>query len=261
MRRFWERVRAVPRWGWGLGLLCLALQYGLYRLGAYLSAALGTASHAFPCKLPVIDDLIPPVPAFVVIYLFSYVFWVCGTAAVTLTDRRNLVRYLIGLLLAYMVGFLFFVFLPTRMDRAEEGLLELGNRAGLFDRILRIVYAADGRGEAFNLFPSYHCLASAYCYLGVRKQPEISRGYRRYSLVMTVLISLSTVLTKQHYFADVVGGIGISVLCYALVRKLDPGKRAAEEMTGSVGGRGDYAPSGNRDSVVESTQKPGNGGI
>ena len=32
MRRFAERVREIPRWGWGFGLLCLALEYGLYRL-------------------------------------------------------------------------------------------------------------------------------------------------------------------------------------------------------------------------------------
>ena len=49
---------------------------------------------------------------------------------------------------------------------------------------------------AFNLFPSYHCLISTYCYLGVRKQPEISRGFRIYSLVMAALIGLSTLLTK-----------------------------------------------------------------
>ena len=229
MERFWERVRAVPWWGWGFGLLCLALQYGLYRLGAYLSAALGTARCAFPCCLPVIDGLIPLAPPFILVYLFAYVFWICGPAAVSLTGRRNSINHLAGLFLAYAVGFLFFLFLPTCMDRAEEGLLEMGSRPGLCRRLLGIVYAADGGEKAFNLFPSYHCLTSVSCYLGVRKRQEISRGYRIYSLVMAILISLSTLLTKQHYFLDAVGGAGIALLCHTLADRWDPGKGAAEK--------------------------------
>jgi membrane-associated phospholipid phosphatase len=231
MRRFAERVREIPRWGWGFGLLCLALEYGLYRLGAWLSVVLGTAARAIPCKIPVIDDRISLVPVFVVIYLFSYVFWVCGPAAVSLIGRRNLINYLAGLILAYGIGFLFFILLPTCMDRTAEGLLDQAARPGPFNWVLGIVYAADGGERAFNLFPSYHCLAGAYCYLGVRKRQEISRGYRIYSLVMAVLIALSALLTKQHYFIDVLGGVGIALLCHGLIQWLDPGKRAEEKDT------------------------------
>ena len=42
---------------------------------------------------------------------------------------------------------------------------------------------------------------------------------------MTILICMSTVFTKQHYFLDIVGGLGISVICYAVVQKLDPAGR------------------------------------
>lgn len=227
MRRLAERVRAIPLWGWGFGLLFLALEYGLYRLGAWLSIVLGTASYSFPCRLPGIDDRIPLVPVFVVVYVFSYVYWVCGTAAVTLTGRRNFINYIAGLSLAYAVGFLFFVFLPTYMDRTAEGLTELGS--GAFSRMLKFIYAADGGERGFNLFPSYHCLTSVCCYLGVRKRPEISRGFRIYSLVMAILISLSAVLTKQHYLVDAAGGVGIAFLCFLAARRWDPGKRAEEE--------------------------------
>ena len=227
MRRFVARVRAVPRWGWAFGFIYFALQYGMYRLGALLSRVLGTIAWSFPCKLPVIDDLIPIVPPFAVIYLFSYVFWICGPVAVSLTKRRNFVNYIVGLSLAYVVGFLFFVFLPTCMDRVQEGLMAAAARPGAFNALLRTIYAADGSDMAFNLFPSYHCLISAYCYLGVRRQPEISRGFRAYSLVMAILISLSTVFTKQHYVVDIFGGWAISLASWALMNRLDPGARAA----------------------------------
>ena len=227
MKRFWNGLRRVPWWGWCFGFGYFALQYGVYRLGAYLSRVLGTVSYALPCKIPVIDDLFPVVPVFAVIYLGCYISWIIGPMAVSLTKRRNFANYIIGLSLAYLIGFLFFVFVPTYMDRTAENLMAVGDKPGFFNALLAWVYSADGSERAFNLFPSYHCLTSAYCYLGVRRQPEISKGFRIYSFVMALLVCLSTLYTKQHYFIDVVGGVGIAVACYALVERLDPGKRFA----------------------------------
>ena len=224
MKRFWETVKSIPRWGWIVGFVYFGLQYGMYRLGDWISRLTGTIERAFPPKIP-FDDLIPIIPVFAVIYLFSYVFWICGPIAVSLTKKRNFVNSIVGLSLAYLIGFLFFVFLPTCMDRSREGLMEVASRPGLFNWLLSIIYGADGSGMAFNLFPSYHCLISLYCYLGVRRQPEISKGFRIYSLIMTVLICLSTVFTKQHYVLDIAGGLGISLLCYWLVGIWDPGKK------------------------------------
>ena len=224
MKRFWEKIKSIPRWGWIVGFVYFGLQYGMYRLGDWISRLTGTIERAFPPKIP-FDDLIPIIPVFAVIYLFSYVFWICGPIAVSLTKKRNFVNYIVGLSLAYLIGFLFFVFLPTCMDRSQEGLMEVASRPGFFNWLLSIIYGADGSGMAFNLFPSYHCLISLYCYLGVRKQPEISKGFRIYSLIMTVLICLSTVFTKQHYVLDIAGGLGISLLCYWLVGIWDPGKK------------------------------------
>jgi len=128
----------------------------------------------------------PLIPIFVLPYVYSYIFWIGGPIAVSLTKRRNFINYLAA------------------------------------------VYAADGWDMAFNLFPSYHCLISVYCYLGVRKQPEISKGFKMYSLIMAILICASTQFTKQHYIIDVVGGVGIAIFCYILMNKLDPGKKWAE---------------------------------
>lgn len=224
MKQFLEKIRRIPRWGYVFGIVYFALQYGMYRLGDLLSRVLGTISYAFPCKIPFLDDRIPIVPVFAVIYLFSYVFWICGPIAVSLTGKKHFKNYILGLSLAYVIGFLFFVFLPTYMDREAEHLMEAASQPGVFPALLRVIYGADGGRYAFNLFPSYHCLISAYCYLGVRGREEISKGFRAYSLIMTVLICLSTVFTKQHYVVDIPGGIGIAVGCYLLMKKLDPGK-------------------------------------
>ena len=226
MKKLIDKIKTIPKWGYAAGIFFFVLQRALYSLGEWLSRITGNAAHAFEWKIPAIDDLIPVIPVFVVIYLFSFAFWICAPVAVSLTSRKNFRKYCIGLSLAYLIGFVFFVFVPTYMDRVKEGLLELANRPGIFNKLLKIVYEADGTEMAYNLVPSYHCLISAYCYLGVRRQPEISRGFKVYSLVMAILICMSTVFTKQHYIIDVILGIGISIGCYVLINLIDSGKKA-----------------------------------
>ena len=229
MKKLMETAKKVPKWGWWFGFGYFALQYGMYRLGDFLSMVIGTKDFAHAVKIAAIDDLIPVIPVFALIYLFSYIFWICGPISVSLTGKRNFVNYLSGLTLAYFIGFLIFTFYPTYMDRAAEGLMDYSGGGGFFDGLLAIIYAADGSELAFNLFPSYHCLISVYCYLGVRKREEVSKGFRVYTLVMTILICLSTVFTKQHYIIDTFGGLAISILCYMLMQRLDPGKRWIEK--------------------------------
>ena len=228
MKHIVHQVKRVPWWGWVFGIVYFGVQYGMYRLGELISRLLGTAAWAFECKIPIIDDFFGVVPVFSVVYIvFSYLFWVSGPVTASLTKRRNFANYIIGLSLAYVVGMLFFIFMPTFMDRNKEGLMAVVEKPGFFNAFLAWIYSADGSDIAFNLFPSYHCLSSAYCYLGIRGQPEISKGYKIFSLAMVILICLSTLYTKQHYIIDVFGGVGIAVACYALVEKLDPGRRYA----------------------------------
>ena len=70
--------------------------------------------------------------------------------------------------------------------------------------------------EPYNLFPSIHCLASLMCYLGIRKCDDIPRWYKAATLLFAILIFASTQFTKQHYIVDVVGGVAIALICFAI---------------------------------------------
>lgn len=225
MKTLSKTIKDIPIYGWIFGFLYFGLQYGMYRLADLISRLTGTIDNAMCPKISVIDDAIPLIAPFVVIYVFSYIFWICGPIAASLTSKRNFANYIIGLSAAYIIGFLIFAFFPTYMDRTAEGLMQAVSKPGFFNHLLSIVYSSDGSEMAFNLFPSYHCLISSYCYLGIRKQDEISTGYKTYTLIMTILICMSTVFTKQHYIIDIFGGLAISILCYCIVEKINPGKR------------------------------------
>ena len=206
-----------------------AFSYGLYLLGPEVSALTGTDRYAFSPKIPFIDDRIPLVKVFIIIYVVSFAGWFIYMLIISTTDRRNYINYICSYMLASVIGFLFFAFMPTYIDRAAEGVIEAVRGPGLLNWMLRTIYTSDGLDIGQDLFPSFHCSVSLFCYLGVRKADNISRGVKTAAIVMTVLVCMSTVLTKQHYFVDILGGLGLAVLCHAVVCKLDPGTRIVEK--------------------------------
>lgn len=222
--KFKNLLKSIPLYGWISGIVLFGLQYGMYRLAAGLSNWTHTVNYAFIPKIP-FDDKIPLVPIFVIIYLFSYVFWICGPIAASKTSKENFINFLFVILISYFIGFLILWFAPTRMNRVDEGLMDYANSGKPFSWLLGIVYGSDGGEWAWNLFPSYHCLISLCCFIGVHRQKEIHIGFRIYSLVMVILISMSTVFTKQHYIVDIFGGLSIPIIVYIIIHFINPGKR------------------------------------
>lgn len=224
MNRFRSNFEQIPRWGWITAIYCFALQCLFYFSTSFIIKKTGTSAHAIIPKIPVIDDRIPLIPAFVLIYWYSWPFWFCGTLRMSLTDKKNFINWLIAFTIAYFIGFLSFCLVPTYVDRYIEGLFAVATRNGFFNRMLWITYTFDSGRIAFNCCPSYHCLYSMMLFMGVRKQEGIPKGFRIYTLIVATLIFMSTVLTKQHYIVDVFGGVGLAVICTLLVEKWNPSK-------------------------------------
>ena len=74
---------------------------------------------------------------------------------------------------------------------------------GFWNQMLALLYQMDA---ADNLFPSIHCLNSWFCYIAVRGRREIPRWYQRFSFWAALAVFVSTLTTKQHVIADVIGG-------------------------------------------------------
>lgn len=224
MKKIIETLKSIPLHGWIIGIALFALQYGAYRFANLLSIWTGTINYSYIPKIP-FDNYIPLLPSFVIVYVFSYVFWIGGFIAASKTEKDNYINFLFVIFLSIFIGFLILWLAPTKMDRKAEGLIDAANKNGPFAWILNLVYSADGDEIAINLFPSFHCLLSLCCYLAVFRRKEIHIWFRIYSLVMVVLISMSTVFTKQHYFVDILGGLAIPIIVYAVIYFINPGKK------------------------------------
>lgn len=220
------KVKTMKIWhAWLIAVGLFLLQTILYKLGNVLCRSFGFFDHAMLFKIDAIDNAIPLTPFFVIFYVSSYVLWFITPVIVFKTKREHFLDYVMGMLLAYFIEFILFIFVPTYMDREAEGILQATSEGGVLNQLLHFVYTMDGGKIAWNLFPSGHCLMSIYSYLGVARQKELSLWYRIPWLIWAILICLSTVLVKQHYVLDIVGGVGIALIAFVITYFVKPGKR------------------------------------
>lgn len=210
-----------------IGIAYLILQHAFYLAGHHLAEWIG-----FEPFLPKIswDDRIPLVSVFIIPYIWSYIYWAMGPMVVSLCEREHFADYMAANLISCLSGVLVLAFFPTYMDRIAEGLYEVAENPTIFDKLRQFWYSLDGTAMAYNLLPSFHCINSTLCYLGVAGRKELPKWYRIYSLVTTLLIYASTVYVKQHYILDVFAGIALAMVAYFLCKKFHWGRMFAPLM-------------------------------
>ncbi|WP_343209369.1 phosphatase PAP2 family protein [Anaerolentibacter hominis] len=151
------------------------------------------------------DRMVPLLPAFVAVYLGCYVFWAVNYILIARVGKEYCMRFVTADLMSRLVCAVFFLLLPT--TNVRPGL----TGGGFWSGMLGMVWQIDSPS---NLFPSIHCLISWFCYIGLRGRKEVPRWYRGMSLVLAILVFVSTQVTKQHYIADVIGGVVIAEVCF-----------------------------------------------
>jgi membrane-associated phospholipid phosphatase len=149
-----------------------------------------------------VDDHIPLVSAFVFPYLSLYLLLVVSLGRFLKAETKVFSILALAISLDLVISYLVFLFYQTQVERPAI----LGSDVS--SSILRWVYSND---QPFNAFPSLHTSLSALMALlwgrvGSRFQPVIA--------LWALLIIASTLFTKQHYMADVLGGIAVALVSY-----------------------------------------------
>lgn len=164
----------------------------------------------------VIDSLLPFVPAFMLIYVLSYVQWVGSYLYHSHESRELCYRMTTSDLIAKVIVLLFFLFLPT--GDYSGGLQPEVVGDGPFEWLSRLIFAAD---KPISLFPSIHCLESWMCFRTATMMSKRHRGYCTAQLIFTLLVFASVVLVKQHFFVDIIGGILVAEIGLFIYKKWD----------------------------------------
>ena len=162
-----------------------------------------------------LDARIPFRPAWIVIYILAYLQWVVGYVLIARESRAHCNRVLAGEIIAKFICMLFFIALPTRIERpVVEG-------SGVFAALTRLIFASDLPG---NLFPSIHGLESWICFRGAIGMKRVPRWYAPAMLAFTLMVFASTVLVKQHVLVDIPAGVLVAEVGLLLSDKLRAGR-------------------------------------
>ncbi|MBI3019190.1 MAG: phosphatase PAP2 family protein [Deltaproteobacteria bacterium] len=187
----------------------------IFALLACFAVGYGYTNH-FPVFTPQtlpwtkIDDFFGFHPWTVWIYMSDYIL--IFLPAVLVTDIHVMKRLLKGYLVNFAIHFPIFFFFPTTMLRpllVENSFLT---------QVFRFLWTVD---TAANCFPSQHV---SLCFMVAMGFWNYRRSWSWVMIIWSMLISLSTLTTKQHYFWDILGGLLVAFIVYMTVyrKKEDP---------------------------------------
>lgn len=189
---------------WALIGVGVWIVWGVLYFGA---ARITDQPHARTFDDAILERL-PLVPAFTAVYLGVHIFSIVPYCA--LDEPRLLRRYLLGNLLLVLLSSIAWVTLPVRLDRPP--LPQEPESFGMW--LLSVVYRAD---PTTNCFPSAHCGVAVYAAIGLR---AASRPLFVWGGMTAIAICISTVMTRQHYVADVFAGATLAALMsWAMARR------------------------------------------
>jgi membrane-associated phospholipid phosphatase len=208
-----ELRRGVLYAGWKGAAFCVALGVADY-VASLGYDYLNHGPYRLFLRTP-IDQALPVVPAFVIPYDSLQPF-IYGSLVVFLLFRARLFQSaVLSMIVTFLVSYVFFAFLQTYVDRP----VLTGD--DVFTRMVRDVYAGD---HPYNDFPSLHVSTSTIIAI------HWWRFGRRWTWPLigwAALVAMSTVMVRQHYVADIAGGLilafGTSLL-FLRLRDREPGK-------------------------------------
>ena len=129
-------------------------------------------------------------------------------------ERELCFRMFTGIYIAELICAVFFIAVPTVIDRPEV------TGGVYYDRLLAQLYSAD---QPVNLFPSMHCMFAYMVFRGfmiARLDKPVVIG----SGLFAALVCASTVFVKQHFFVDIIGGIVFGEVAVTLSMKTNAWK-------------------------------------
>lgn len=168
--------------------------------GSYYLVAAATAK--FPMAMPVtgltaIESSLPLVPAAVLVYMGVHPM--SALPFLGLRNALDVTRHALGHLVIVAISIVCWAALPIEFPRAE--LPPHQGSLGLW-----VLASMRQNDPALNCLPSTHCSMAVYAAIGLQR---VNASLGRWAAITAAAISISTLLTRQHYLVDVLSGVAL----------------------------------------------------
>lgn len=161
----------------------------------------GSAVHAPELA---IDRLFPLTPTWALVYGALYVFLI--VLPVIVVQPEELIRRTVwAYLTVWIVSYICFLLYPTFAPRPDK---VIGDGFAVWG--LRALYNSD---PPYNCFPSLHV---AHSFVSALACYRVNRNLGLIAMSCASLVAISTLFTKQHYVADVIAGVLLALVAYAI---------------------------------------------
>lgn len=162
----------------------------------------------------ILDEYIPFIDIFVIPYLLWFAYIVFGFVYLIIYDKEVYYKTTFYIYIGMYICLLVYMIIPN-----AQGLRVDLDTNHFFQRLLSIVYNND---TSTNVCPSIHTYNSIMMYIGLiqNKKFASNKMLNASTLILTVLICLSTVFTKQHAILDVFYALPLCVIVYYLERSI-----------------------------------------
>lgn len=170
----------------------------------------------------VIDSKIPFNVSFIIPYCIWYLLIFLIPYYLYKKDKNIFTKYIISYLFCTVIANIIFIIYPTYVDRP----IVIGN--SILELITRIVFWVDTPAQ--NCFPSLHCAVSMLFILYMFECKKSPLYLKILTLIISILIMIATLYTKQHVFIDLLSGDILAIVSYIIVNNLKKIKKKVKEL-------------------------------
>lgn len=157
----------------------------------------------------VIDTKIPFLPVFFIPYCIWYLMIFIIPYYLYCKDKDKFIKYTMAYILCSMIGNIVFISYPSTVARPTV------TGTDIFSLIAKFIYWID---TPTNCFPSLHCAISMLFILYTCESKNTNIITKISVCIISILIMLSTLFTKQHVVVDFISGDMLALIVYLIVK-------------------------------------------
>lgn len=170
----------------------------------------------------VIDSKIPFNIWFIIPYCLWYFLIFIIPYYLYKKDKDIFTKYFVSYAVCTFIANIIFIIYPTYVDRPTV------TGTNILELMTRLVFWVDTPAQ--NCFPSLHCAVSMLFILYMFECKKCPLYLKILTLIISILIMIATLYTKQHVFIDLLSGDILAIVSYIIVNNLKKTKKKVKEL-------------------------------
>lgn len=167
-----------------------------------------------------LDDKIPLISAFIYVYYLTFPVGIVTFFYLAFTNKRKFFDLFVTLCISFLISSVIYFFFQTRFVKPDFTPVTFTDKL--------VVWTWNSTNPT-NCFPSQHCFMAIAIFLACADCKEMKIWYRIFGCVLGILIVLSTVFTRQHYWVDFLGSLVIMLPIWLVAKKFLWGEKIGQK--------------------------------